>query len=331
MHAAYKRKVRRHAPHQGRARRGRVPLEDGPIRHIEPSAPRRVHEHGFHDAAPRLGIERLVPIIDEDRRVPRRKHEMRRLRRIQDDIGGIHEEHGEPEPRLRQTPLGQMPRVNDHGATLLNDGQEFRILLLELNLANSTVALHGLLGMVLHPIDEVVGLIKRLLELALHREASDVMEKLAETTVLIGDVRPAVHAVNGVKPLGNLLVGVEVTPRLKRRAAVGANGVVLTHARAIALGLTPLSDGGRVVVNALNGANAVLHPLLAIHGGHGDIQQPHVRIRHQLGGGPGVGLGGSDGKHLNLAVLHQGTVGKVGGEPAVDTVTVIQNRGAHAG
>jgi hypothetical protein len=144
---------------------------------------------------------------------------MRRLRHIQDDIGGIHEEHGDPEPRLRQTPLGQMPRVNDHGATLLNDGQEFRILFLELNLANPTVALHGLLGMVLHPIDEVVGLIKRLLEL--HREASDVMEKLAETTVLIGDVRPAVHAVNRVKPLGHahLLVGVEVTPRLNQSAA----------------------------------------------------------------------------------------------------------------
>ena len=124
--------MRRLPANQRRARRRRVSLKDGAIRQVKPSAARRVDDHRFHDSTARLGVERLVSIIDEDRRILIQEHEVCSLRRIQNHIGRVHEEHLLTEPRLRHAPRRHVFRLDENRVTLLNQRQEDRIFLLAL-------------------------------------------------------------------------------------------------------------------------------------------------------------------------------------------------------
>jgi len=93
----------------------------------------------------------------------------------------------------------------------------------------------------------------------------------------------------------------------------------------------PLFDGGGVMVDALDGAHASLGPFFANVGGHGHVKEPHIRAFHHLRSGPGIGLRGRNGKHLNSTVFIELAVGEVSSEPAVDAVAVEENGRLKAG
>ncbi len=142
------------------------------------------------------------------------------------------------------------------------------------------------------------------------------MEKLTKAAVLVGDIHPAVHAVDGVEPRGNRHTRVEVLVRLKGGAVIGVNRARIGG---------PLFDGGGVMVDTLDGAHTSLGPFFANVGRHRHIKEPHVGAFHHFRRGPGVGLRGRDGEHLNPAKSVELAVGEVGSEPAVDAVAVEEN------
>ncbi len=171
-------------------------------------------------------------------------------------------------------------------------------------------------------VDEGVRQVNGVGQTFLNGETRKFMEKLTKAAVLVGDIHPTVHAVNGVKPRGNRRIRVEVLVRLKGGAVFGVNRARIGG---------PLFDGAGVMVNALDGAHSSLGPFLPNISGHGDIKEPHVSAFHHFRGGPGVGLRGRDGEHLNPAKLVELAVGEVGSEPAVDAVSVEENGRLKAG
>ena len=306
------------AADQGRTRRRRVTAQHGSHGQIKLTRPRRVHRHRLHELrlAPFL-IEGLLTVVDEDVDVRMmRERQIARLRRVEDDVRRVHQEEMEATPRGGKRPQRQVRILDDHHVPLRL--QQFRqvLVLLQQRLLSVLLVRRDVLRMVLHVMHKGIRLHQRIVNPLLHGETRDVMEKLAKAAVFVGNVHPAVHAVDGVQPLGLRELRVEEAPRLKRRTAVRVNRA-----------LRPLRNRRRMVVNALDAQRTRLLPFLTGKLGHRDIKEPDMRSFHRLGSGPGVGLRGRDGKHLDLAVVLELAKRKVGREPAVDAVAVEENGG----
>jgi hypothetical protein len=297
-----------------------VAIEDGALGQVNAvrnGASRRVDDHGFHGALLAFGVEHLVSVVDEDADVRiAREDQVRCFGRIQDHICCVHQEQLVSQPRRRHLPLRYVRLVNSDDASFgLDDAQELAILDVKAFFSLIHVPRVGL-GMLRNVVDEGVRQVNGVGQTVLNGQTGEFMEKLTKASVLVGDIHPAVDAVDGVKPRGNRHTRVEVLVRLKGGAVLGVNRARISG---------PLFDGGRVMVDALNGAHASLVPLFTNVRGNGHIKEPHVGAFHHLRCGPGVGLRGRDGKHLNSAVFVELAVGEVGSEPAVDAVAVEEN------
>lgn len=152
----------------------------------------------------------------------------------------------------------------------------------------------------------------------LNGQTGKFMEKLTKAAVLIGHIDPAVNTVDGVKPLWRFHTREEVMEGLNCGTVFGVNRARISR---------PLFNGSRMVIDALDGACASLHPFFANVGGHGHVKEPYIRTFHQLGCRPGIGLRGRNGEHLNSTILVELAVSEVSSEPAVDAVAVEENGG----
>ena len=270
-----------------------------------------------------FGVEHLVSVVDKDADVRIvREDQVRCFRCIQYHIGGIHQEQLASQPRRRHLPFRHVILVNPDDVSFgLDDAQELIVLHVKAFLSLIHVPRVGL-GMFGDVVDERVRQVNGVGQTVLNGQTGKFMEKLTKAAVLVGDIHPAVHTVNGVKPRGNRHIGVEVLMRLERGAVFGVNRARIGG---------PLFDGGGVMVDTLDGAHASLGPFFTNVRGHGDIKEPHVSAFHHFGRRPGVGLRGRDGEHLNPSKLVELAVGKVGSEPAVDAVAVEENGRLKAG
>ena len=280
-------------------------------------ASRRVDHHGFHGTLLTFGVEHLVSVVDEDADVRIvRKDQVGCFGRIQDHISSVHQEQLASQPCRRHLPLRHVFLVDPDNVSFgLDDAQELAVLHVKAFLSLTHVPCVGL-GMFRDVVDEGVRQVNGIGQTALNGQTRKFMEKLTKAAVLVGDIHPTVHAVNGVKPCGNRHTRIEVLVRLKRSAVFGVNRARIGG---------PLFDGTGVMVDTLDGAHASLGPFFANVGGHGDVKEPDVGAFHHFRGRPGIGLRGSDGKHLNPAKLVELAVGEVGSEPAVDAVAVEEN------
>ncbi len=314
------------ATYQRGARRSGVTIEDGPLGQVDTvrnGASCRVDDHGFHRTLLAFGVEHLVSVVDEDADVGMlRKDQVGCFGRIQHHVGGIHQEQFVSQPGRRYVPHLHMFLLNRDSVSFgLNDAPQVCVLLAEVLFSLAHVPIVGF-RILIHLIDEYVRQMNGFSQMVLNGQTRKFMEKLAKASVLVGDIHPAVHTVDGVKPCGRLRAREEVVEGLKCRTVFRVN-------RARFGG--PLFDSSRMMVDALNGAGAGLHPFFANVGGHGHIKEPHVGAFHHLRCRPGIGLRGRDGKHLNSAVLVELAVGEVGSEPAVDAVAMEENGGLKAG
>ena len=297
-----------------------VSIEDGALGQVEAvcdGASRRVDDHGFHGTLLTFGVEHLVSVVDEDADVRIVcEDQVGCFGRIQYHIGGVHQEQLAPQPRGRQLPLRHVFLVNSDDVSFgLDDAHELVVLHVKAFLSLAHVPRVGL-GMLRDVVDERVRQVNGISQTVLNGQTRKFMEKLTKAAVLVCHAHPAVHAVDGVKPRGNRHTRVEVLMRLKGGAVLGVNRARISR---------PLFDGSGVMVDTLDGAHASLGPFFANVGGHRHIKEPHVRAFHHFRRGPGVGLRGRDGEHLNPAVFVELAVGEVGSEPAVDAVAVEEN------
>ena len=312
--------VYRFTTYQRGARRSGVAIEDGAFGQVDAvrnGASRRVDHHGFHGAVLTFGVEHLVSVVDEDADVRVIcEDQVGCFGRIQHHIGGVHQEQLASQPRRRHLPLRNVFLVDPDNVSFgLDDAQELTILHVKAFLSLTHVPRVGL-GMLRDIIDEGVRQVNGIGQTPLNGQSRKFMEKLTKAAVLVCDIHPAVHTVDGVEPRWNRCIRVEVLVRLKRSAVFGMNRARIGG---------PLFDGGGVMVDTLDGAHASLGPFFANMSGHRHIKEPHIGAFHHFRSGPGVGLRGCDGKHLNPAKLVELAVGEVGSEPAVDAVAVEEN------
>ena len=306
--------------YQRGARGSGVAIEDGTLGQVDAvrqRASRRVDDHGFHRALLTFGVEHLVSVVDEDADVSiAREDQVGCFGGVQHHIGGVHQEQLVSHPRRRHLPLRHVFLVNSDDVSFgLDDAQELAILHVKALFSLFHVPRVGL-GMLRDVVDESVRQVNGFGQTVLNGQTRKFVEKLTKASVLVGHIHPAVHTVDGVEPRGNWHTRVEVLVRLKGGAVLGVNRARIGG---------PLFDGGGVMVDTLDGAHTSLVPFFANMGGNGDVKEPHVGAFHHFRSGPGVGLRGRDGKHLNSAVFVELAVGEVGSEPAVDAVAVEEN------
>ena len=295
-------------------------IEDGALGQVDAvrnGASRRIDDHGFHGALLAFGVEHLVSVVDEDADVRIVcEDQVGCFRCVQDYISRVHQEQLVSHPRRRHLPFRHVRLVNSDDVSFgLDDAQELTILDMKAFLSLANVPCVGL-GMLRDVVDEGVRQVNGVGQTVLNGQTRKFVEKLTKAAVLVGDIDPAIHTVDGVEPRGNRHTRVEVLVCLKGGAVLGVNRARIGG---------PLLDGGGVMVDALDGAHASLGPFFANVGGHGHVKEPHIRAFHHLRSGPGVGLRGRDGEHLNSAVFVELAVGQVGSKPAVDAVAVEEN------
>lgn len=244
---------------------------------------------------------------------------MRRLGGVKSNIAVVHDEDTKTVPRGGKFPFDLQVIVDgQEGSFLLQNFLEGRILLGQNALSFREIPVVGI-RVIRHTVDKLVGIVKRLVQFALNGFASNDVEELAQATILIGHIDPAINAINRVKPLGNLQIGVEVLVRLEGRATLRMDGAGV---------FGPLLGRRRVVVDAANGSCASLIPLLTDMSRDRNVQQPNVGSFHLIRGGPRIWLRGRDRKQLNTAVRSQRMIRKVSREPAVNAIAVEENGGA---
>ncbi len=204
---------------------------------------------------------------------------------------------------------------------LLENLAELRLFLVQKRLADRQL-LHLALGRV-DQLDPLAHLEKSSVDrsLVLHGLVRDDVEQLADATVGIRRIDPAIDAINHVEPEGYLLLREEVAKHLQRRARLRVNRIGLRG---------PVRAGRRMVINALNGERTSLRPGSALDLVKADIHHEDVTTRHLLGMRQ-TGARGRHGVHLDVRHILSGQrhVREEGRGKAVNAVAVEENRGSH--
>ena len=287
--------------------------EDGALCQIESAAARGVGVRRLFDRHVSALQECLFAVVDKGGALwIVGKDLMGGLRAVKDDVGVVNDEESDTSPRIRQMPESLDVRSQRSDDALAENLVEFGIFLLKDGTALCDKGARALCRR--HGLNECLRLREGLGKLSLNGLVRDEIEDFANATVLFRRIVPTVHAVDVMKPRGNLELRIEAAPGLDGRAALGVDGA-LTNG--------PMFLRGRVVVDAHDRKRAVRQPRVAHLLRDRDVQKKNMRSRNDgLGHFPGARLARSNRVLANTTERREKAVGDEAREPAVNAVAV---------
>jgi hypothetical protein len=155
----------------------------------------------------------------------------------------------------------------------------------------------------------------------------DDIEHFPETAVFICGIIPAVESIDLLEPHRSWDVRIDHLPCEK-------GGALCSIDMSLTSSTCPVVNGRLVMVDATDGENTRVHPLLPNIRRNGDIDEVNSRALHNIHLGPSTNLVRRDREHVNgggRASIFKGSMKDVGGEPAIDTIAMKENGGIRCG